>query len=202
VDRLGRWFRQHWVPIATGAAGFGIGCVVGWVHIGDGTLVWGTAGEWVGGIGATLAVGWAVWAFLQEREANKRRYAELVAVVGRQWRPAGDENEFDAYVEVLNGGPVDIDQVVVYADVNGARAWAAESGSMGHRLWPRGSKGYMLTWNPRVTGEQRPILPTVIFQDVTLTWWSRALGEPPERLTGPPREALEALAEADARRAG
>jgi hypothetical protein len=59
VDWLGGRFWRPWLPIAAGAIGFGIGCVVGW-YIGDGTARWVMLGTWVLAVGGTLAVLWAV----------------------------------------------------------------------------------------------------------------------------------------------
>jgi hypothetical protein len=187
--------------IAAGVAGFGVGCVVGWAHIGDGTVAWGTFGEWIGGLGAALAVLWAVYAFRQEREGTERRYAELVTVLKPEWRPPGAQGSLRAYVLIQNGGPVDIDRVVVSAEVDGVQTSVAQLFHGNHRIWPGGKKGYELSWDPPVR-EQRAIRPTVVFQDVALKWWSHALDEPPKRLSGPPREVLQALAEADARGEG
>jgi hypothetical protein len=197
VSWPGPWFRQHWIPIATGIGGFGIGCLVGWAHIGDRSIVWGTAGEWIGGLAAAAALWWAVLAFLHEREANQRRYAEMVAVLPPSWRPSHDQERLLAHVSILNSGPAPIDQVVVSAEVNGAKRSVARLHHSHHRIGPGTQKGFDLGWDPPVL-ERQPLQPTVIFRDAALNWWSRALDEPPKRLPGPPSEAVNALAKENA----
>jgi hypothetical protein len=197
VDGVGRWFWQHWLPIATGVAGFGIGCVVGWAQIGDGNVALGTLGEWIGGLGAMAAVLWAVLAFHREREANERRYAEMVTV-REDFTLRNTPEEVRAHVSVLNSGPAPIDQVVVSAELNDVRHWAAWHEHGSHRIGSTWERGVHLSWDDAATEDPRIERPTVVFQDAAQKWWRRTSGAPPERLAGPPEEALAALADTDA----
>jgi hypothetical protein len=173
------------------------------VHIGDGTVAWGTLGEWVGGIGATLAVLWAVWAFRQDREANERRYAELVAVLPPNWMPSNEQGVLQARVIVVNSGDVPIGLVVVSAELNGDRKWVAQLRNGTHGIAardgkPNNSKSFFLTWDSQIE-DPHLVRPTVIFRDASMRWWSRSLDEPLEKLSRPPRAAEAALREADER---
>jgi hypothetical protein len=140
------WLGRHWVPIAIGIGGFGVGCVVGWAGIGDGSIEWGTAGEWAGGVGATLAVLWAVWAFLQERETNQRRYPEMVRL-SIDWVRRDEPGLVRAHVRVDNRAPVDMDQVVVSAVVNGVTQHRAQLALGSHAIGPSTGRPFDLFWH-------------------------------------------------------
>jgi hypothetical protein len=199
VDGVGRWFWQHWLPIATGVAGFAVGCVVGWARIGDGNVALGTLGEWIGGLGATLAVGWAVLAFRREREANERRFAEMVTVredVTRRENPG----LVWANVMVQNSGPAPIDRVVVSAELNDIPQWGAYHDQGSHEIGSGWRRNVRLIWVDASTEDPRIDRPTVVFLDAAEKWWRRTSGAPPERLAGPPEEAIAALTDTDAYR--
>jgi hypothetical protein len=186
---VGGWFRQHRLALAAGAVGLGVGFALGagTANIGDGTVQWGTIGEWVGGLGAAGAVLWAVSSFRRERAAIDRRFAELVAILPPDWARVED-GRLRVHVAVLNNGPAPIDHVEVQGELDGIRAFAEElentdwqTVDQGMRVGPGQRKGYLLSWTAPADGAvPDPERLTVFFRDIALNWWSRALDEPPK----------------------
>jgi hypothetical protein len=177
--------------IAGGAVGLVVGFAIGFgsASIGGGTVEWGTIGEWVGGFGATLAVGWAVWAFHREREANERRYAEMVGVLPADW-VREEDGYVRAHVSVQNNGPAPVDLLEVSGVFKGRIAFgmAADGEGLQVLLQPGERKGFILDWlyqeGDLVGAEQPEVVVVVTFLDAALKLWRRATGEPPWRIRG------------------
>jgi hypothetical protein len=126
MARVWGWVKAH--PAISAAflggllLGVLIGAPLGWAGVGDGSINWGTAGEWVGGVFTGAAVLVAVLAFLvegrqvaMERREREMRHALPVALTVHplEWHE-GEANRLSAYklpVNVRNDGTATISNI-------------------------------------------------------------------------------------------
>jgi hypothetical protein len=72
------WAGRHVWWLAAVMLAFCLGSVLGWLRLGDGVIVWGTAGEWSSGLVTAGALLLAVRGFLVEQHMRTQAQARLV----------------------------------------------------------------------------------------------------------------------------
>ncbi|WP_282846376.1 hypothetical protein [Microbacterium oxydans] len=91
---------------------------------GYGEWVWGSAGEWFGGLFAGATVLWAIFLYRQENIRRRRAQAEQVRVRIQPTTTSTERrNSTDSIVSVVNGNDLSLPYVEVWW---GKRRWNAE----------------------------------------------------------------------------
>jgi hypothetical protein len=200
MKRIVAWAQAHSALILTAIAAFTvgllIGAVLGWWRLGDRSINWGTAGEWVPGLATGLltagALLWAVRAFLTERTDLQRTHAVAVDldIQVTDWTGPGS---FRAAVDVANYGLAAIRDVVVFTRVRGTVEWSRRYDGKKSDIRPGGATAGFINIHPlERSGDIPPVEAWVEFRDVEQRWWRRHVGGMPLRLHQPSREALSA----------
>jgi hypothetical protein len=197
-------------PRIAGVWGFGfligllLGGVLGWVRLGDGTIDWGTAGEWLGGLATAAAVWWAMSTFVRELQQRVRIHATAVTVMHDLGPWYSETNRFPLNVVVSNYGSAPVHDVVAYGKIEKHVEWTRvrvvqplQSGT-DHRLVAS------LSFSDLSYEEYQAAKPEVWveFRDVEQLWWRKDEDSPATRLRDPSPEAYSEHASSQEARVG